>query len=50
MSHVNFLRERAARYRRLADEAEDKDVADSYRLLAEIDEQEAQKIEECQRV
>lgn len=43
---VSFLRQRAARYRRLAAESSDPDVTDSYRLLAEIDEQEAERIEE----
>lgn len=45
MRNVEFLRKRAAKYRRLAEETEDADVADSYRLLAEIDEQEATQIE-----
>ncbi|HXQ52679.1 MAG TPA: hypothetical protein VN802_16405 [Stellaceae bacterium] len=49
MSNVNFLRDRAARYRRLADAAKDKDVADSCRLLAEIDEQEVHRIENHQK-
>jgi hypothetical protein len=40
-----FLRERAADYRRLANAAEDEHVKASYLLLAEIDEEEATELE-----
>lgn len=40
-----FLRERAAHYRRLADAADDRHVKASYLLLAEIDEEEAAELE-----
>jgi hypothetical protein len=46
---ISFLRKRAEKYRRLANEAKDPDIAASYRLIAEIDEQEAERIEK-QRV
>ncbi len=42
---MSFLRDRTVRYRRLADDADDKEVAELYWLLAEIDEQEADEIE-----
>lgn len=42
---ISFLRKRAEKYRRLVNEAKDPDIAESYRLLAEIDEQEAERIE-----
>ncbi len=42
---VSFLRKRADKYRRLADETKDPDIAESYRLLAEIDEEQAEQIE-----
>ncbi|HVM79927.1 MAG TPA: hypothetical protein VMU06_12980 [Stellaceae bacterium] len=45
MPDVAFLRNRAREYRRLAEAATDEALIDSYRLLAEIDEAEADKIE-----
>ena len=45
MAGVGFLRDRARQYRRLAEAATDEALADSYRLLAEIDEEEAKRIE-----
>ncbi len=39
------LRERAASYRRRAEEAEDAAVKESFLLLAEIDEEEARRAE-----
>ena len=39
------MRKRADKYRRLADETKDLDIAESYRLLAEIEEEQADQIE-----